>query len=260
MSQKQDRKDLYVGYLAEAPQAYKAFSKTAIIAMLLFALLGALSFVLGQQAFSSAVFEFQQYRAFQGILQREGHPHLLVQRPGLAGQNSRFSVYLLVAPFKFGASQILDEAALQHNDLIRLEGSLIYDAKQSMIEIKKGTLEKLAAAPAAHRPLGRSLGWMRLKGQIVDSKCYLGVMKPAVAKIHRSCAVRCLSGGVPPLFVVQEKNGEEHYFLLVSPEGKMINKAILDFTAKPVEIQGYVKKKEGLLILHAKAESIRIID
>ena len=39
-----------------------------------------------------------------------------------------------------------------------------------------------------------------LIGEIVDSKRYLGVMNPGNGKVHRDCAVRCLSGGIPPIF------------------------------------------------------------
>lgn len=40
-----------------------------------------------------------------------------------------------------------------------------------------------------------------LDGELVDSKCYLGTMKPGDGKTHKSCAILCLRGGIPPLFV-----------------------------------------------------------
>ena len=42
-----------------------------------------------------------------------------------------------------------------------------------------------------------------LRGEIVDSKCYLGVMNPGEGTVHRDCAARCLSGGLPPMLVVR---------------------------------------------------------
>ena len=62
------------------------------------------------------------------------------------------------------------------------------------------------------------LGEHTLRGEIVDIKCYLGVMKPAHGKPHRSCAARCISGGIPPVLMVKDRDGDTNYLLLVSAE------------------------------------------
>ena len=48
-----------------------------------------------------------------------------------------------------------------------------------------------------------SLGKQTFVGEIVDSKCFLGVMNPGRLTPHRACAIRCISGGVPPVLLVR---------------------------------------------------------
>src|SRR5947207_1819862 len=91
------------------------------------------------------------------------------------------------------------------------------------------------------------LGRRTLVGEIVDSKCFLGVMNPGQLTPHRACAIRCISGGVPPVLVVRQKNGPAIYLLLVASDGK----PVLDIVAEPVEITGEVEREGDLLILRA---------
>lgn len=46
---------------------------------------------------------------------------------------------------------------------------------------------------------------MTLEDEIIDPKCYFGVI-PGKGKIHRSCAIRCISDGIPPVLATTDKN------------------------------------------------------
>ena len=50
-----------------------------------------------------------------------------------------------------------------------------------------------------------SLGMSTLVEELVDTKCFLGVMRPASGNVHRGCAVRCLGGGAPPALLVRDE-------------------------------------------------------
>src|SRR5439155_3212545 len=129
-------------------------------------------------------------------------PTLLVNRPG--SPNSGSSHYLLVAEGKHGAD---NEVSAFEGKSVRLKGTLIYRGNQTMIEVVRGSIavEGIAEAlPAAEKMLGK----FELSGEIVDGKCYLGVMNPGSGKVHRDCAARCLSGGVPVLFATNDFRGE----------------------------------------------------
>lgn len=91
----------------------------------------------------------------------------------------------------------------------------------------------------------------------MDSKCYLGVMNPGRLTPHRACAVRCISGGIPPVLLVRSKDGPPLYFLLVSSDGQPVNKQVLDMVAEPVQISGEVERQGELLVLRADPRSFR---
>ena len=97
---------------------------------------------------------------------------------------------------------------------------------------------------------------MTLEGEIVDSKCYLGTMKPARWKPHRACAINCIAGGVPPLFVVELADGTRTHYLLVDAENKPINDRVLNYVAEPVRITGEEWRLGDLRILAADPETL----
>lgn len=128
-----------------------------------------------------------------------------------------------------------------------------------MIEVVNDSIEPVdgpetqlttAAQPA-------SLGQRTLIGEIVDSKCYLGVMNPGALTPHRACAIRCISGGIPPVLLVRQTNGTTLYFLLVSRDGRPVNKQVLSLVAEPIEITGEVERQGELLILRADPATYR---
>ena len=94
-----------------------------------------------------------------------------------------------------------------------------------------------------------NLGETELKGEIVDSKCYFGVMKPGFGKPHRDCAIRCISGGIPPVLVVKNEKGEAQYFLLTGQNGEPINQEVLPFVGLPVSIKGQLEKMADWYVL-----------
>ncbi|NET39721.1 MAG: hypothetical protein F6K19_48475, partial [Cyanothece sp. SIO1E1] len=104
-----------------------------------------------------------------------------------------------------------------------------------------------------------SLGVFSLTGEIVDSKCYPGVMKPGWTKTHRSCAIRCISGGVPPVFVVRNQKRDTMYLLLADLEGHAVNARILDVVADPIKITGEVIQFGDIFVLKADPETYELL-
>ena len=81
-------------------------------------------------------------------------------------------------------------------------------------------------------------------------------MNPGQLLPHRACAIRCISGGIPPVLLVRDAEGGANYLLLVSADGKPVNQEVLDFVAEPVQITGEVERQGELLILRADPKSI----
>ncbi|MFN0124286.1 MAG: hypothetical protein ACKV2V_27620, partial [Blastocatellia bacterium] len=122
----------YVGYLPAAPPAIARRVRAVCLILLAVTALTALALVFGQKVFPRAVFEFQQYRDFEGIVRAKPHPMLFVRRPGISGAVAAYSQYLLVGEGKQGADAIV--AGLD-GKTARVRGALIYRDGVTMIEV-----------------------------------------------------------------------------------------------------------------------------
>lgn len=241
------KEEFYIGYLPVAPADLGKMMRKVVILLFIAAGAAAIILVINQKSFYPSVYEFGSTRTFEGILHEQPYPILLVARPGRTGASPVYSQYLLVGNGKFGAAEL---ARGLDGKRVRLNGALIYRDDQTMIKITEGTIVPLNSALVSLQS-GKNLGTFQLSGEIVDSQCYLGVMNPGESKPHKECAVRCISGGVPPVFVVKNFSDAINYFVLVSAEGKTINQEVLPFVADPIQITGQVRQYDNVLILRA---------
>jgi len=227
-------KEFYVGYLPAAPSATRRFVRWIVALLVLAAAGSAITIAALQNPFAASVFEFGKTRTFAGTIEASPYPTLIVPRPGNASSSSR---YLLVGVGKHGAD--LDVTKYDRK-AVRLTGTLTFRGTQTMIEVVSDSFaEDPGIAPAAQSTL-KDLGPFDLVGEIVDGKCYLGVMNPGEGKVHRDCAVRCLSGGIPPLFAADDFEGAPATLVLTDHTQKLLPKTSLPFAAKRVRVRGHV--------------------
>lgn len=248
-------KDFYIGYLPKMPAGFVRVVRPFVIGLIVLGLGFGVVFLVGQQPFAPSFFEFGQIKEFEGTIQAQTVPFLLVESPEKNNGLPVFERYPLVAEFKYGVGE---EVATLDGQRVKLKGTLIHRDELKMIEVVAGSVEKLAGIAAA--PIQEKteiLGTQTLNGEIVDSKCYLGVMNPGASKPHRQCAVNCLRGGIPALFVVKDRSGNVSELWLLSPEGKPVNQEILDYVAEPVEMTGEVRRTGDQLFFYSNPESIR---
>jgi hypothetical protein len=243
--------DFYVGYLPKAPTGLARFVRMVIIVQGLLAVTAALVLVVGQMPFASTAFEYGRLSSFEGIVVTRPFPTLLVARPGQIGKHDKYSRYLLVAPGKHGADDLV---ATFDGKQVRLQGQLIYREGGTMVEIAPGSIAVIDTAPAVQSTT-RDLGTVTVTGEIVDSKCYLGVMNPGQGKVHRDCAARCLSGGIPPIFITTD--GHEQ-LLLVGLDGLALGRdALREFIGEPITIRGEVLARGDSRLLEIDPRSFR---
>jgi len=254
--------EFYIGWEDKAPPCIGSRVRRAVVFLLTLAVVLGVLLAVGQRTIGVSVFEWGKVKGFSGILKSQPYPHLLVARPGVSDGQSAFSSYYLVKPFKFG----LDSETADRLDgkAVSLKGTLIYRGGQTMIEVADNSIrasDSLAPTKGEGRvglPVSSiSIGEQTLIGELVDSKCYLGVMNPGALTPHRACAIRCISGGIPPVLLVRQTNGPALYFLLVSRDGKPVNQQVLNLVAEPVEISGEVERQGDLLILRADPTTYR---
>lgn len=240
--------NFHVGYRKTMPSALAAFVRPQVAALLLLVPLLGVLLAIFQGPFGRGSFEFGRIRDFSGIVVNGSSPTLLLDTPD--GNASR---YFLCAPGKFGASGLFDDLDTARHASFR--GTLITRDGRHMIEVVPDSIR--LDGPAADPDSAVSLGSMTLRGEIVDSKCYLGVMKPGNLKPHKACAIRCISGGIPPVFLVRDREGHALYLLLEGEDGRAINQEVLDFVAEALEITGRVERRQDLLVFKAEPASFR---
>ncbi len=267
-----DRNPFYVGYAPSAAPGVARWLRPRLTAVLAVLLACGAALALTQRPFSAANFEFGVVRSFEGVIDLEPVPSLVVERPGgigLAAQANPAGLrgpapasrYLLAAFGKHGAGPAL--AGLDGHR-VRLSGSLVHRDDQTLIELSAGALEDLGAVKngqtSALASGSAEVSAVTLQGEIVDSKCFLGVMKPGNLKPHRACATRCISGGIPPVFLVRDSAGLATYYLLTDADGGAVNDRILDRVAEPLEITGSVQRLDDFLVLRSDPASYRRLE
>jgi len=236
--------DFYIGYLPKAPSSLGRWTIRIAAALVLSGLAVGALLIFGQPPYADSRFEYGVYHDYSGVIEEWPYPIFRTTNAS----------FLLVAPGKHGLSGPV--AGLQ-GKTVSLRGSLIERGQDRMLEVLPESLHETAQAPAGIVSVLTDLGPVRLRGEIVDSKCYLGVMNPGNGKVHRDCAARCISGGAPPAFVAQDAAGETQVLLLVGSDGRALNKEILSFVAEPLEISGNLVRSGSNLVLKAEPADFR---
>jgi len=242
--------EFYVGYLPKAPSGIARKMKAVIVVLFAAATTCAMRFAVLQRTYARSFFESGKERTFAGVIEASPYPTLL-SSPEAA--NSSAVRYLLVAKGKHGADS---QVAAYVGKSVRLRGTLIYRDDQKMIVVSGGSIAVLDD-PQQNQLAPKNLGEFDLVGEIVDSKCYLGNMNPGNGKVHRDCAVRCLSGGIPPVFATNDFNGSPAVLQLTGPNQKRLpREAFLDRVAQPMRIHGTVMQIGNTLLLETESSAI----
>lgn len=241
MSRRRDEAEFFVGYLPVPPGASGFLWRVAAGLAALAALL-AVALALAQRPLGSGEYEFGVDRALEGALRLQPVPSLWTVAEAGAGEAPVLRVVPLVGEGKHG---IAAEVAALAGGEVRLTGRWIRRSGVELFEVSRGEALGRAVGPGAGpTPLGPA----RLAGEIVDSKCWLGVMKPSEGKSHKDCAIRCISGGAPAALVARDGRGGAAVLLLVGEDGRPLGPELLDVVGEPVEVEGEAFRTGGLAL------------
>ena len=120
----------------------------------------------GQMPFAPSSFEFGVAQNFSGVLSLKPYPVLF--------EHGRAHVL-------FGSGKHGFTTSAPNGAGVTLRGSAVFFGPARGIEVTPGTLQ-VSGADTPPLPDPRNLGWATLTGEIVDSKCYFGVMNPGRGK------------------------------------------------------------------------------
>ncbi|MBI3879798.1 MAG: hypothetical protein HY301_07000 [Verrucomicrobia bacterium] len=205
-----------------------------------------------QGRFDDGLFEFGVQREFAGVIYETPVPMLRV-----AGGDGRAATnYVLVGSGKFG----LPTFARGHDGKkVSFKGTLIQKGPATMIEVNDAASFNVLGEPTPAEQRGKEepLGEATLTGELVDTKCWFGVMRPATGKVHRACAVRCLSGGAPPGLLVRDQHGNGVVVLLTGADGQPL-KFDVQWAARVVVARGALEVRDSLAIL--RVGDLRLAD
>lgn len=142
-----------------------------------------------------------------------------------------------------------------------VSGSLIQRGRHSMIAVDElGPWIRRDTAvipdPALALPPLEPLGEVDLAGEILDSKCWFGAMRPSQGKPHKACASLCIRGGIPPAFFARADGGRGA--LMIMRDGETAyGPELLALVADPVRMRARVFRQGDLLMVDAPLRDIR---
>lgn len=235
--------DFYVGYQPRTTPGLRRSTRVIAGTLLVIAAVAVVALVTSQPRFASSRFEYGIYRSYEGELVEWPYPMLVT--PDRA--------FLLVGEGKFGVADFMRGHAGEH---VQVSASLIERGSDRMLQVNLHTV-RFSRIRATEQSSPVDLGNVVLSGEIVDTKCHLGVMNPGDGKAHRDCAVRCISGGAPPGFLVRDEASQTRLLLLVGADGRALGREVLDYVAEPIAISGRLVRQGTTLILKAEPRDFR---
>ncbi|MEZ5398433.1 MAG: hypothetical protein R2729_02120 [Bryobacteraceae bacterium] len=229
--------EFFIGYEANAPPGIARWIRRCTLFAAGLGVTIAVALVTAQGRFDPASFAFQDFRGYQGALATWPAP--ILHRPDIS--------LILTGPGKHG----LAAGSLQSGP-VKLSGALAANGPNRLLEALPGSI---SAAHGESAPEPERYGTRTLRGEIVDTKCYVGVMNPGRGKVHRACAARCLSGGIPAGLLVRDQSGEARVFVLAGSGAAATN--TMRLAGEAVRVTGSVMRQGSVWILEVDSAAIR---
>lgn len=229
--------DFYIGYQPRAPRALARFVTTAAVGLVAVGavIAGVLLAGIGREV--PKTFEYGIVRDWTGTLVARPLPILIA--PDGSG-------YLLVSPGKHGF-EVRDVV----RQTVQLRGTFIGFGSHRMLEVMSPPTPH--AGSIGERPPA-PLGRVTLEGEVVDTKCYFGVMQPGAGKVHRDCAARCIAGGIPPGLLVRDASGQLEVVLLAANNSAQLRTQLVPFAGDRIAVAGQLSRGPAGLILETSLQ------
>lgn len=250
--------EFYIGWQATTPPSFAKIVRGFVVGLCVLIPLLIIAMVWFQKGFSNGRFDYGKTSRLEGVFTQTPFPFLQIENGKDAHGDPVFQKILLVGSGKFGFWA--DPANVPDGASVIASGFLIYNDGKTALQVEN--IQPIAGTapqqtPRQTRPITQQS--ITLRGEITDPKCLLGVMNPGQGKPHLDCAVRCISGGLPPVLKVSNAGGDTEYYLLIDPDGKPLNDRVLDFVGQGVELCGRLEQLDDWWVLSVDPGQIRRI-
>lgn len=249
-----DPEPLFIGW-AKTPAADRRFFLRAGIGLTTASAVLGFGLAALQQPPGTGQWDPDAVREWRGIVSAE--PYAMLRTLDLGGGPR---TALLSCLGKCGVAARIGSLTGQ---AVVVKGSLIQRGRHSMIAVDEQgdwirRLDGTIADPALHFPSHQPLGEVHLIGEILDSKCWFGAMRPSSGKVHKACAALCIRGGIPPAFFARGP-ANQGVLMIMMTGGRPHGPTLLELVADPVRVSGRVLQMGDLLLLDAAVSQIRRI-
>ncbi len=243
--------DFFIGWADETPRAERRFFLGSGLGLLAgtVAVAGGLAF--WQKSPGLGTWNQGAVREWTGVI--TGQPYAMLRTLDIDGTPKTALLSCL------GKCGVAARVGSLEGQSVVVKGSLIQRGKHAMIAVADG-MDWIAPSPAAQQvdltfPDVEPVGPVTLAGEILDSKCWFGAMRPSEGKVHKACAALCIRGGLPPAFYAKTTSGESA-LMIMTDGGLAHGEALLPFVADPVQVSGQARRWGDLLLLDGPVSAI----
>ena len=241
--------DFYIGWSDKFPKSNKKKIRTFLGVLTFMILIIAFIAPRSMETLKDSTYQFTAQKRYTGVLLKQPVPILRVIEDGVNVD------HLLVNLGKKSALPTINAVEQERGeDLHQHKVSLTVTEMQykgrKVLELTNEKEAFLKVGNFIQVDLNKKLvGEVSMKGEIVDPKCFFGAMNPGEGKVHRSCAVLCIKGGIPAVLAVGEGDNRE-YFIIKGANGEDINIQLLNVVGEDVQMKGSVYSMNNWKYIH----------
>ena len=244
--------DFFIGWSDDTPRIDRRVFLGSGIALMGAAAGGAALLARHQNPVGPGAWNMGDVRTFTGLV--TAAPYAMLRTADIDGAPK---TALLSCMGKCGVSARI---GAHDGQPVTIRGSLIQRGQHTMIAVVDD-VDWIAPADVTLStdfafPEMIPLGQIDLEGEILDSKCWFGAMRPADGKVHKACAALCIRGGLPPAFSARDKAGNDTLLIMTHAKNGH-GPDLLPFVADPVRISGNIYQWGNLRVLDNPVSSIR---
>ena len=243
------RDDFYVGYLP-MPPAHRAFLRWVAPTLLwTMVVICGLTLAFFRPA-PPARWDTGTLLSLQGVVRSVPYPML-----ELRNGDEPLETILLTGIGKRGAfvpELFNDQFCTVRGYPLERDGRRILE----VMEGHEGMLRLADQSKAWLRPAPLPIAHAEFEGEILDSKCWHGAMRPGEGRAHKACATLCVRGGIAPALIVSSGARAGEVLLLVDGDGGRANEEVLPYLGEPVTVRGEFFRQSGILWLRLDPDGV----